>query len=287
MNNEINSLFLKLKDETLYKVSASGNDFIVLLNFEGKFTPEEGTALAKRLCRDKFSVSADGFILIERPLHPQAHVAWKFFNRDGSIAEMCGNGARAVARLLYHLELVPNPFYLETLAGLIFCQVKGERVKVALGKPRDLKLNLALKSDYDMYLVHFVNTGVPHVVLFWEDIDTAPVEKIGPLIRYHESFKPAGTNVNFLQPLEEDGKTYLKIRTYERGVEAETLACGTGACASAFISVELGLVNYPVSVLTRSGELLIIDWDEEKEILYLEGQASLIFKFNIYQDALK
>lgn len=127
------------------------------------------------------------------------------------------------------MELVPNPFYLETLAGLIFCQVKGERVKVALGKPRDLKLNLALKSDYDMYLVHFVNTGVPHVVLFWEDIDTAPVEKIGPLIRYHEAFKPAGTNVNFLQPLEEDGKTYLKIRTYERGLRQKPLPVGQEA----------------------------------------------------------
>jgi diaminopimelate epimerase len=287
MDTTTTNLYQKIKEETFFKVSASGNDFIVLLNLDGKVSPEEGKVLAQRLCRPKFSVSADGFIMIERPVNPQAQVAWKFFNADGSVAEMCGNGARSCARLLAELKLVPSFFYLETLAGLIFCEVKGDRVKVALGPPKDLNLRLVLKTEYDLYLAHFVNTGVPHAVLFWEDIESAPVEKIGPLIRYHESFKPAGTNVNFVEVVKDQDRAYLKVRTYERGVEGETLACGTGASASAYVSVKLGLLSFPVQVLTRGGEVLIIDYDSEKETLYLEGEARLIGKFQIFQDALK
>ncbi|MEZ0343283.1 MAG: diaminopimelate epimerase [Caldimicrobium sp.] len=287
MDTETNTLYQKIKNENFFKVCASGNDFIVLLNIEKKVTPEEGVILAKKLCRPKFSISADGFIMVEAPTNPQAQVAWRFYNADGSMAEMCGNGARACARLIYNLNLVPQSFYLETFAGLIFCEVKGERVKVALGKPRDLNLNLTLKTDHDIYLAHFVNTGVPHVVLFWEDVDTAPVEKIGPIIRYHDEFKPAGTNVNFVEVFKEEKKTYLKVRTYERGVEGETLACGTGASASAYIASSLGLINFPVEVHTKGGEVLTIDFDEEKEILFLEGEARLIGKFQIFEDALK
>lgn len=287
MDTDTNTLYRKIKEENFFKVCASGNDFIVLLNLEKRVTPEEGKVLSQKLCRSKFSLSADGFIMVETPNNSQAHVAWRFYNSDGSVAEMCGNGARACAKLLYKLNLVPQSFYLETLAGLIFCEVKGDRVKVALGKPRDLNLNLALKTDHDIYLVHFVNSGVPHVVLFWEDIETAPVEKIAPKIRYHEMFKPAGTNVNFVEIFRKDGKTYLKVRTYERGVEGETLACGTGASASAYIASKLGLINFPVEVHTKGGEVLTIEYNPEREILFLEGEALLIGKIQIFEDALK
>ncbi len=287
MDATTTQLYQRIKEETFFKVSASGNDFIVLLNLDGKVSHEEGKILARRLCRPKFSVSADGFILIERPENPMAQVAWRFYNADGSVAEMCGNGARSCARLLAALNLVPNPFYLETLAGLIFCEVRGDRVKVALGTPRDLNLRLVLKTEHDLYLAHFVNTGVPHAILFWEDIESAPVEKIGPVIRYHESFKPAGTNVNFVEVVKDQDRVFLKVRTYERGVEGETLACGTGASASAYVSFKLGLVSFPVQVLTRGGEELIIDYDSERETLYLEGEARLIGKFQIFEDALR
>jgi diaminopimelate epimerase (EC 5.1.1.7) len=226
MDENLDHLFQKIKDQTFYKLSASGNDFIIFLNFEGKITLEEGKILAKKLCRPKFSISADGLILLEKPSISSASFSWKFFNSDGSEAEMCGNGARCVARLVEDLGLFKSPFYFETKAGLIYAEVKGERVKVALTSPIDLKLNLVIRTDYDWFMAHFVNTGVPHVVIFWDDIESAPVEKIGPKIRYHEIFKPAGTNVNFVELVEGD-KKYLKIRTYERGVEAETLACGT------------------------------------------------------------
>jgi len=286
MDTDTHTLYQKIKEETLYKVSASGNDFIVLLNFDQKFSLEEGKVLAQRLSRPKFSVSADGFIMLENPTHPKAKVKWNFYNADGSLAEMCGNGARAVSRLLAELKLVESPFYLETLAGLIRAEIKGKRVKISLGRPTELKLNLTLKTDYDLYLVHFVNTGVPHAVLFWENLEEAPVEKLGPLIRYHEAFKPRGTNVNFVQPSEKDKRKRLLVRTFERGVEGETLACGTGATASAYISYKLGLVDFPVEVLTRGGEVLTIDFDSEEEVLFLEGDTSYVFKFHIFEDAL-
>lgn len=282
-----NNLYEKLKDRPFYKVCASGNDFVVILNYDQAITPDEAKILASKLCRAKFSISADGFILIERPTQERAHVAWRFYNADGSEAEMCGNGARAVARLLSELELVPNPFYLQTLAGLIYAEIRGNRVKVALTKPKDLKLNITLRTEYDWYLAHFVNTGVPHVVLFWEKIEEAPLEKLGPKIRYHELFSPAGTNVNFVELICEDNQKYLKIRTYERGVEGETLACGTGASASAYVAYKLNLVEPPVRVLTRGGEYLEIDIDKESEQIYLEGEARIIFQGKIYPDALK
>jgi len=285
MIENLQQLYEKLKDKTFYKVSASGNDFIILLNFDNSISLEEGRVLAQRLCRPKFSVSADGFILLENPDDSKAQVKWIFFNSDGSLAEMCGNGARAVGRLLSELKLLYPSFFLETLAGLIHIEVKGKRVKVSLGKARDLKLNLTLKSDYDLYLIHFVNTGVPHAVIFWEEVDFAPVEKIGPLIRYHEAFKPSGTNVNFVEIVNTGEKSFLKIRTYERGVEGETLACGTGATASAYITYKLGLMQFPIEVLTRGGEILIIDMDKD-ETLYLEGDTKYLFEFKIFEDAL-
>jgi len=243
MSSNLEPILENFKNYTFYKLSASGNDFIVILNFEDKLSLEEKKLLAQRLCRSKFSISADGLIFLEKAKEKGGSFSWHFFNSDGSEAEMCGNGARCVARLVEELGLFKSPFYFETKAGLIYAEVKGKRVKIALTSPKDLKLNLVVRTDFDWFLAHYVNTGVPHVVIFWEDINSAPVEKIGPKIRYHEMFKPAGTNVNFLEVVTEGDKKYLKIRTYERGVEAETLACGTGSLAGAYVAYKLGLVR--------------------------------------------
>lgn len=282
----LKGLFHKIEKDTFYKVSASGNDFIVYLNKEGKITVEEGKLLAQRLCRPKFSVSADGFIMLEKPTNPQAQLAWKFYNADGSIAEMCGNGARAVARLAHELGLVKESFYLETLAGLIFAEVKNKRVKISLGVPKDLKLDVTVRTEYDLYLVHYVNTGVPHIVLFWDNVDEAPLNKLGPILRYHEIFKPAGTNVNFVEIVRSEDKAYLKIRTYERGVEAETLACGTGASASAFIAYKQGLLTPPIELITKGGEILTVDIDKATDTIYLEGDTHYLFQFTLFEDAI-
>jgi len=285
MSIDRKNLFSKLKDKTLYKLSASGNDFIFLLNLDKEIDADvEGPSLAKALCRPKFSVSADGFILVEKASSPEAQFSWRFFNSDGSEAEMCGNGARCFARLLFELGLCDKTLSFETKAGLIKAEVKGKRVKVKLTTPKDLKLNLAVKTEHDIYLAHFVNTGVPHLVLFWEDVSQAPVEKLGRTLRYHEMFAPAGTNVNFVELGEEDGKRYLKVRTYERGIEAETLACGTGASASAYVALKLGLIEGEVPVLTKGGEWLTIAL--EGEDLFLEGDTKFLFSFQIFEDAL-
>lgn len=268
-----------------YKLCASGNDFIVILNFDNRLSPEEGSFLAQKLCRPKFSVAADGLILLEKPTVSEAKFSWRFFNSDGSEAEMCGNGARCVARLVEELGLFKSPFYFETKAGLIYAEVRGKRVKITLTTPRDLRLNFVLRTDYDWFMAHYVNTGVPHTVIFWEDIENAPVTKIGPKIRYHEVFKPAGTNVDFITIVERDNKKILKIRTYERGVEGETFACGTGAAASAYIAYKLSLLKPPIDVLTKGGEVLTVDIKEE--VLFLEGDTLFIFKGEINEDAIK
>ncbi len=274
-------------DLSFYKLCASGNDFIIILNFDKKISSEEGKFLAQRLCRHKFSISADGLILLENPVSSKAKFAWKFFNADGSEAEMCGNGARCVARLVEEIGLFKSPFYFETKAGLIYAEVKGKRVKVALTEPKDLQINLEIKIDQQNFVSYFVNTGVPHVVIFWDKLEELPIKEIGAKIRYHEMFKPSGTNVNFVKIEEKNGKKFLKVRTYERGVEAETLACGTGSSASAYIAYKLGLIENPVNVLTRGGEVLTIYIDETENKIYLEGDTIFVFEGKIKEDALR
>ncbi len=286
MKVDLEKLFKKLNNQTFYKLSASGNDFIVILNFENKFTSEEKSFLAQRLCRAKFSISADGLIFLEKSEKKEAVFSWDFFNSDGSPAEMCGNGARCVVRLVEELGLFKSPFYFETKAGLIYAETKGKRVKVALTTPKDLKTNFKLKLEDRELICHFVNTGVPHVVIFCKDVDAVEVEKLGAQIRYHREFQPAGTNVNFVELIEKENQKYLKIRTYERGVEAETFACGTGASAGAYIAYKLGLVNKRVDVLTKGGETLTIYIEDKTNKIYLEGDTKFICEGKIKEDAI-
>ena len=287
MSDGTGNLVQKFKGLKFFKLCASGNDFIVIFNFDGKISPEEGSFLAKKLCRNKFSISADGLILLEKPRSQKAKFSWRFFNADGGEAEMCGNGARCVSRLVVEEGLFKSPFYFETKAGLIYSEVKAKRVKVAFTEPKDLHLNFVIRTEYEWFMAHFVNTGVPHVVIFWENLDKLPIESIAPEIRYHEMFAPAGTNVNFVSVVRDGPRAYLKIRTYERGVEAETLACGTGSAAAAYISYKLGLLSPPIEVLTKGGEVLKIYIEEKEEKIFLEGDTLFVFEGQIREDALK
>ncbi len=287
MGDGTDTLIQKFIGLEFFKLCASGNDFIVIFNFDGKISPEEGSFLARKLCRNKFSVSADGLILLEKAHSEKASFAWRFFNSDGGEAEMCGNGARCVSRLVVEKGLFKSPFYFETKAGLIYSEVKGKRVKVALTDPKDLHLNFVIRTEYEWFMAHFVNTGVPHVVIFWENLDNLPIEEIAPEIRYHEMFAPAGTNVNFVSIVRDGPRAYLRIRTYERGVEAETLACGTGSAAAAYISYKLGLLSSPIEVLTKGGEILKVYIEGREEKLFLEGDTLFVFEGKIKEDALK
>lgn len=243
---------------------------------------EDAQAFAARVCRRKVSAGADGLILVESS--GNADFKWRFFNSDGSVAEMCGNGARCVARFAYEQEICGPEMTFETLAGIIRARVSGSRVKVALPKPTELKIDYKIELAQGPLVVSSVNTGVPHVVIAVPDPEQPDVAALGREIRFHPLFSPAGTNVNFVS-LRKDG---LVIRTYERGVEGETLSCGTGTVAAAVVAVCRGEASSPVAVITRSGETLTVyvdrEGDEIREIC-LEGGTRLVYEGVLTREA--
>ncbi len=266
------------------KMSGTGNDFIVIDHRRPVIEPDQQGAFAQAVCRRNFSVGADGLILIEDS--DRADFAWRFFNADGSQAEMCGNGARCAARFAYQNGIAQAKMRFETLAGIIEAEVKDSSVRIGLTPPQDLQLDIKLALADGTHTVHFVNTGVPHVVLFTDDPEM-PVRDWGRQIRFHDRFQPAGTNANFVTVT---GKHTLSVRTYERGVEDETKACGTGATAAAIIAALLDRVQPPVIVTTSGGQQLTIDFQrggaDTIGPLFLEGPALHIYDGELHEDAL-
>lgn len=260
------------------KMVASGNDFIVIDNrTAGALAHGYSLSdLTKRLCSRKHSVGADGVLFIE------ASEKWDFkmriFNPDGSEVDMCGNGSRCVALYAVENGIASKNMCIDTTAGVLNAEVTGLKVKVKLTNPKDVKLNKKLKIDNKTRKIHYLNTGVPHAVLFVNDIDKVNVEKIGSNLRFHRAFKPEGTNVDFV---EISGLKEISVRTYERGVESETYACGTGAAASAIVSNLIFDLEPHIDVLTRSGEILRVYFDIKKKKIkdvYLEGEARVVYK---------
>ncbi len=256
------------------KLEGTGNDFILIDNRNGAFEAFsqglEKRELVRRVCDRKRGVGADGLILIEESTNPEVHFKWQFFNSDGSTAEMCGNGARCAARFAFEKGIAPEKMLFETGAGVIEASVEGRAVKVRLTPPKDLKEDLTVEGIKG----HYINTGVPHFIVFVDRVDAVDVESVGRKIRYSELFSPAGTNVNFAE-VRVDGE--IRVRTYERGVEGETLACGTGAVASAIVShVRFGL-NSPVKVRVRSGEFLEVYFDRDLKGVFLKGKVNYVF----------
>ncbi|MFZ5774648.1 MAG: diaminopimelate epimerase [Thermodesulfobacteriota bacterium] len=267
------------------KMSGTGNDFILIDHRVPFLSREEMPSFAKAVCEHRFSVGADGLILIEKS--ENADFRWQFLNADGSWAEMCGNGARCAARFAFALGIAPASMRFETVAGLIEAEVVGDSVKLRMTPPTGLRLDESVEVDGAPRTVHSLNTGVPHAVLFMEEIKAAPVQEWGREIRFHQHFAPAGTNVNFVG---RDSGNGLIVRTYERGVEGETMACGTGAVASAIIAGRLGMVTPPVAVTTSGGELLTIHYrlnGEAIEEVFLEGPASFIYDGQLHAEALR
>ncbi|MCS7195985.1 MAG: diaminopimelate epimerase [Aquificaceae bacterium] len=265
------------------KLQGSGNDFILIDNRDGKvdlFLRRLGLEVKDfvlALCEPHRGIGADGLILIENPSSPENHFRWQFFNADGSVAEMCGNGSRCAVRFAYDRGIVDKEARFETLAGVIEAWVfeEGSRVKVQLTKPRDYR---EATLDIDGHIIEgsFINTGVPHFVVVVDELEALDIKKLGRAIRFHKEFEPKGTNVNFIQPLSHRA---VRIRTYERGVEGETLACGTGAVASALVAYRKGLVKEkPVEVYTKGGELLRVDFEDNLEETFLEGGVCKVFE---------
>lgn len=259
-----------------YKMSGSGNDFIIIDNRQSVVPSNNLSWFAIKVCRRKMSVGADGLILVENS--DRVDFKWRFFNSDGSPAEMCGNGARCVARFALLNGIARDRMQFETLAGIIRAQVMGEEAKVQMTDPQDLALDAELDTGNESVVYASVNTGVPHVVIEVDDIEKVDVVAVGRRIRRHPHFVPAGTNVNFMAPLP-DGTWF--VRTYERGVEDETLACGTGITAAALVLARKNPLASPVELKTRSGSLLKVHFTRqgrEFNKVFLEGDARIIYE---------
>lgn len=276
-----------MREFPFVKMSGSGNDFIFLdhrdLDWESWDLPQ----VARLLCRRRISVGADGLVLIVPPKDPANDFAWRFFNADGSEAEMCGNAARCAARFVNLKGLVSSSqMRFETLSGVIEARLAGDGARVRMGNPWGIRPQVTLVLPEGELELVFLNTGVPHAVCFVEDLEIVQVQDLGRLIRYHEAFAPSGTNVDFVELVD---TSTLKIRTYERGVEGETLACGTGAVASALAAHLAGRARPPVDLITRSGGKLKVDFlatgQGEYTEVFLEGDARVIYEGVIKPDA--
>ena len=271
------------------KMTGTGNDFILVDNRERQVPLEVMPLLARAVCCRRRSVGADGLICLrtwatveEKP--EAVDFRWDFFNADGSSAEMCGNGGRCAARFALDSGMAGSQMAFATLAGPIRAQVKGGVVKLEMVPPSGSYQELSLTALERSVTLDGVNTGVPHAVVLVEDLEAAPVREMGRALRFHPHFAPAGTNVNFARAQGDQ----LMVRTYERGVEDETLACGTGVVASALVAGRRGLVKPPVNVRVRSGELLKVHFDPElldRGPVFLEGEAAYVYQGVLHEQA--
>ncbi len=256
------------------KMSGTGNDFIVIDAFHHALNVD-WSELARRYCPRRTGVGVDGVLILSRS--GSADFDFRIFNADGSEAEMCGNGARCAAAFAVRHGFAGNDMRFRTPAGIVEARVNPEGVSVKVTKPKDLQTGIGIEVDGRNEVVHFVNTGVPHTILFTKDLDAALVDSLGRKIRNHPRFSPAGTNVDFV---EVSGGEKIRVRTYERGVEAETLACGTGAVASAVLSHATGNVPHSRVHVSMPGGNLKIDFTSgngEYRDVWLTGEVSFVF----------
>lgn len=260
------------------KMNGAGNDFVMIDNRVGavRLSPEQ----IIRICDRHRGVGADGILLLEKGFNG-ADFRMRYYNRDGGEAEMCGNGARCFARFANRVAGAPAKISFQTLAGLIRGELHGELVTLQMSEPKDLRLNVPLEVEGEDAVVHFINSGVPHVVVPVARVDVVNVNGRGHAIRRHEMFAPAGANVNFI---EKRGLKRIAARTYERGVEEETLACGTGVVASALIFAAMENIDGPITVVVRSGSELSVGFSRVGEgfsHVTLTGPAEFAFEGTI------
>ncbi|MFP4458326.1 MAG: diaminopimelate epimerase [Candidatus Zixiibacteriota bacterium] len=251
------------------KMNGTGNDFIVIDNRDGKI--DNASKLASKLCTRRVGIGADGLLLLENS--NKADVRMRYLNSDGSEVAMCGNGARCTAFFANMLGL-PDNFMMETGAGILSAEIDNDMIRIGMPEAEISTNAYVVEVEGERMMAYHANTGVDHKVLFLEHLESIPVEKIGRKIRYDKLFQPDGTNVNFVKVIDE--KT-IELRTYEKGVEAETLSCGTGATASALIAGALGLVRSPVTAKVALPAELIVEFDENIENIYLNGPVEISF----------
>ena len=264
------------------KMSGAGNDFVVVDNRQGIVQDPDRFAVV--LCDRRKGIGADGLLLLENS--PTADFGMKYYNADGTYGGMCGNGGRCISRFAYHKRIVTtSELKFEALNYVYGASIGSSEVELRMKPPTRLTLRKQIEISVGRLLVHFIDTGSPHCVIFLDEnkslgyLSDLNVTLLGKEIRNNKAFLPEGTNANFLEMLPSNKIT---IRTYERGVEAETLACGTGSVASAIVAAEVKSVVAPVSVGVHSGEKLIVNFKKTSEGLYsdisLTGSARIAFE---------
>lgn len=267
------------------KLSGAGNDFVAIDDRDGRLSAIDNHALARTLCDRHRGIGADG-ILVITPSRI-ADVKMLYYNADGTDGGMCGNGGRCAAVYARMLGLPGSELTIEALDYVYRAAFTVHGVRLHMKDPVGIVRGIRVSAGGATYTLHAVNTGSPHVVTFVQDVSVPDVEGIGRALREHERFSPEGTNVNFVETIDTSA---LSMRTYERGVEAETLACGTGSVASAVIAhLEYGL-RPPIRVRTHSGESLRVDFKivgPRITDVTLEGPAISVFSGRTLYDPVQ
>jgi diaminopimelate epimerase len=278
-----------MKKISFFKMSGAGNDFILVdKNINPGFVPDQN--IVQKICNRRYGIGADGVITVSDSNSYDFDM--EYFNADGSTGSLCGNGARCAIKFADISGRIKNESAVFMSNGAAYSgRVLSENeIRFFFNTPQRLKYNFKIKAFNQLINANFIDTGSPHVVikiedvlqnpgvvgLFYEDLGGFPVFELGREIRYHKDFAPEGTNVNFIRLI----KGKIHIRTYERGVEDETLACGTGSTAAAIISCTLFNLKPPVTLITRGGDELIVDFqveDQEIKDLSLTGPAVVTF----------
>lgn len=258
-----------------HKMHGAGNDFI-LIDDRALCFPLTDTNLIRRLCERNNGIGSEGLILLQPA--EQASFKMLFFNPDGHKAGMCGNGARCAALLAYKLKIAPDRMTFDTEAGPVQAEIHPAGIQIGVPAPKPGRLRQKLVLNDATITYHFIETGVPHTVIEIKNLENVNIRELGSALRRHEAFAPEGTNVDFMAVT---ACGSLRVRTYERGVEAETPACGTGIMACALVAGQLGLVSPPVKATCAHGDILEVNYELTAGAFHnvsLRGPAVFVFE---------
>jgi diaminopimelate epimerase len=260
--------YLTLMIISFNKYQGAGNDFIIIDNRKGAFNPED-SGLINRLCNRRFGIGADGLMLISTS--SEYDYEMKYFNSDGLEGSLCGNGGRCSADFAIREGIAGKKLSFRAIDGVHKAIAENDIIRLSMNDVKDYNI---IDGNY------FINTGSPHYVVFVDSADETDVFNTGKKYRWSEKFSPGGTNVNFVEIL----RRGIYVRTFERGVEDETLACGTGVTASAIVSVLSGQFDTnTVAVKTRGGDLSVTFDISGSTIsdIWLSGPATFVFEGTI------
>ncbi len=272
------------------KMSGAGNDFIVIDNRFYRFTSEELSLMAARFCPRRMGVGADGLLALGLADQDDVDYRMSYYNADGSLGTMCGNGARCLARFAWDAGIRQHPLVFSSDAGIYRAEIlKDGGVRLFVPPPASYQPMNSLESDHAFAAkaCHYIWTGTEHLVVFVDDAEQTDVETLGPRLRRDDALGATGANVNFveIQELGGDGESArLRVRTFEKGVEAETLACGTGSIASSLTAALSGRSEASRFEVSMPGGMLVVGFGgsaESPENLYLEGPADVVYRGNV------